>query len=190
MTRENPWANCSTTEDIRRRVTQGERPPLTEADNQADQVIVDLMTLCWAQDLWSRPRFADMSQKLADVNVEEGTATTGASGTLKKSTSMTTIKKALPSLPPQRHTPTDTFPVPKPAVPSKPGSPLPTQPKPRIFQAIYDYAATREDELSCKAGEMFIVNKIHNDGWATVTQKDREKAGQGLVPANYLQEVK
>ena len=52
-----------------------------------------------------------------------------------------------------------------------------------IVISIYDYDATRDDELSFKEGEIIYVLKKNNDGWYEGVMNGMT----GLFPGNYVE---
>eukprot|EP00038_Savillea_parva_P008182 m.175263 g.175263 ORF g.175263 m.175263 type:complete len:761 (+) comp13962_c0_seq1:1772-4054(+) len=50
---------------------------------------------------------------------------------------------------------------------------------------LYDYAATKSDELSVRADEVLVVESTTDDGWAEARREDTGETG--LIPLSYLQ---
>jgi tetratricopeptide (TPR) repeat protein len=48
--------------------------------------------------------------------------------------------------------------------------------------ALYDYSAQRNDELSFKRDDTFIIHKVNANGWWEVERNER----RGVVPGNYI----
>jgi hypothetical protein len=48
---------------------------------------------------------------------------------------------------------------------------------------LFDYRASKDDEISVIKGEIVDVREAYDDGWWLVENNRREK---GLVPANYV----
>ena len=64
FTRGIPWEDVSS-EQVQRRVCGGERLPLPDPhESQVEQVLNDLITVCWAQSIRVRPHFKDVSTRL------------------------------------------------------------------------------------------------------------------------------
>ena len=53
-------------------------------------------------------------------------------------------------------------------------------------RTLFEYEATREDELSFPEGAIIYVLKINDDGWYE-GMMDKKR---GLFPGNYVEEVK
>lgn len=63
----------------------------------------------------------------------------------------------------------------------------------QVCKALYDYESRTEDELSIKENDiLYIIEKEDDDWWrAELKQQNGEDQGPvGLVPADYLEEVK
>lgn len=62
-----------------------------------------------------------------------------------------------------------------------------------VYKAIYDYAATSEEELAMKEGDiLYVLDKGGEDGWWKAKKKasaDDDDEPEGLVPENYVEEV-
>eukprot|EP00794_Sanderia_malayensis_P006030 gene6030-6731_t len=81
------------------------------------------------------------------------------------------------------------FAAPAPAAVAQPAAPVPvpsTAKSPR-YQALYDYAAADEDEVSFNEGDAIINVEIIDDGWMTGTV---ERTGEhGMLPSNYVEKA-
>ena len=53
-------------------------------------------------------------------------------------------------------------------------------------QTLYEYEATREDELSFPEGATIYVVKINDDGWYEGMMDNR----RGLFPGNYVEKAR
>ena len=70
-TRDIPWEGSST-QEVQRRVSGGERLPLPNAhENRIEQVLNDLIAVCWAQDIHVRPHFKDIRTRLDSLGFEQ-----------------------------------------------------------------------------------------------------------------------
>ena len=64
LTREIPWDGVSS-EEVQRRVSEGERPVLPDPhQSHIEQVLNDLITVCWAQKIHTRPHFKELRNRL------------------------------------------------------------------------------------------------------------------------------
>ena len=62
--RSKPWEGYSF-DDIELHVRQGKRPsPIPTTDDDRIKVLIELLQLCWREDLNSRPRAINVVQKL------------------------------------------------------------------------------------------------------------------------------
>ena len=62
--------------------------------------------------------------------------------------------------------------------------PVAQTPKRRMYQALHQYKATREDELSFEPGDLIAVFNYRDDGWYEGVLGKY----QGLFPGNYVKE--
>lgn len=61
-----------------------------------------------------------------------------------------------------------------------------------IYRAVYDYAPTGEGELAISDGDLVFVLEKGEDDWWKVKKRaasEDEEEPEGLVPANYVEEV-
>ena len=63
-----------------------------------------------------------------------------------------------------------------------------------VYRAIYDYAPQAEGELGISDGDiLFVLDKQGDDGWWKAKKKagfDDEEEPEGLIPNNYVEEVR
>ncbi len=65
--------------------------------------------------------------------------------------------------------------APRPLPPKKPG-------QVKVFRALYDFTAQRDDQLSFSEGDLiYIIDMISNKDWYKAKCNDRI----GIVPSNY-----
>ena len=65
--------------------------------------------------------------------------------------------------------------TPKPPLPKKPG-------QVKVFRALYNFTALREDQLSFEEGDViYVTDMITNKDWYTAKCNERV----GIVPSNY-----
>jgi len=53
-----------------------------------------------------------------------------------------------------------------------------------IFEAFCDYAATKDDELSLKQGDKYLISEVYEDGWCR--GKNLRTGETGVCPSNHL----
>ena len=136
LTREIPWENLAA-EEIRQKVSQGERPPLPSPTSEREAALVTLATACWSQDLWRRPRFGDICSKLLEVTNDTPQPVSKSRSLPRRPADSLTPLPAAPALPPkQAHN--VTVPPPKPIIMAKPLPSPPTQPQVKVCKAIYE----------------------------------------------------
>mmetsp|Transcript_16714 Transcript_16714/g.27103 ORF Transcript_16714/g.27103 Transcript_16714/m.27103 type:complete len:428 (+) Transcript_16714:255-1538(+) len=71
-------------------------------------------------------------------------------------------------------------------IPPRPGSMRPVPPSVKRANALYDYVATRPDELSFKANEsLVVIDKTDQNWWKCKSPN----GATGLAPSNYLREM-
>lgn len=63
-----------------------------------------------------------------------------------------------------------------------------------VYRALYDYAPQAQGELAIQEGDiLYVLEKNDDDGWWKAKKKagaDDEDEPEGLVPHNYVQEVR
>lgn len=63
-----------------------------------------------------------------------------------------------------------------------------------IYKAVYDYNPQSEGELEIKEGDLlFVLEKSSDDDWWKAKKKaatDDEDEPEGLIPNNYIEEVR
>lgn len=63
-----------------------------------------------------------------------------------------------------------------------------------IYKAVYDYSPQGDGELDIKEGDvLFVLEKSSDDDWWKAKKKamnDDEDEPEGLIPANYIEEVR
>lgn len=63
-----------------------------------------------------------------------------------------------------------------------------------IYKAVYDYTPQSDGELDIKEGDvLFVLEKSSDDDWWKAKKKaanDDEDEPEGLIPANYIEEVR
>lgn len=57
-----------------------------------------------------------------------------------------------------------------------------------MYQALYDYAAADDDEVTFVEGDIIINGEIIDDGWMTGTVQSTGE--HGMLPSNYVEEMK
>ena len=63
-----------------------------------------------------------------------------------------------------------------------------------VYRAIYDYAPQSEGELTLSEGDLlFVLEKSTDDDWWKAKKKamnDDDEEPEGLIPSNYIEEVR
>lgn len=63
-----------------------------------------------------------------------------------------------------------------------------------IYKAVYDYVPQSDGELDIKEGDvLFVLEKSTDDDWWKAKKKamsDEEDEPEGLIPNNYIEEVR
>lgn len=57
-----------------------------------------------------------------------------------------------------------------------------------VVQALYDYAATIEEEFDFQAGDVIAVTATPEDGWwsGVLLDEDRRQKGRNVFPSNFV----
>ena len=56
-----------------------------------------------------------------------------------------------------------------------------------IAEALYDYAAQADDELTIAEGDKLYLDELVDEAWYKARPRSGDRQGQGLVPANYVE---
>ncbi|XP_071952275.1 LIM and SH3 domain protein 1-like [Antedon mediterranea] len=94
--------------------------------------------------------------------------------------------------PPRKAEPAPYQPPPQQPLPSivqQPLPPVPTQAEPQgaRYQALYDYSAADDDEVSFNEGDFIIDVTVIDDGW--MEGRVQQSGQYGMLPSNYVEKV-